>query len=373
MNVLFDTGSGLFWVINALKCSAVVKGASSSCPGQYRYLPSYSQTFRKATKQLSTIYAYGGGQVANTALNCSILGFDNLFIGDTLVFPNHPICAADQISLATSIAQDLPYDGIMGLAPRNDDPQALVNVVGTFIPQMKTVSFWYNRTTLLNQNFGGEFGYTQSTDKVGMVVFGYDQSLRALYNQKITTIPIIANQKMQSSWSILATTIAVGGTSTIKLSNSDGTILVDSGNPGANLPKDVWNSLYSSLNPHLNSDGSYVIDCTKASQLSPLTFTFNGASAPLILYGPQQVLVTSECKCLLIFTPDTALSFGSVFLASFYTVFDYENFSINFYTTENQAAITCTAKSVLGKKKNRSYFITKTRNRSGSFNKEEDY
>lgn len=138
MNILFDTGSGLFWVINAQQCQGIIKGKPGDCPGQYRYLSSYSKTFQPnpLAQFQKTQYFYGGGDIPNTSLNCTIIGFDDLTIGNTLVFKNHPICAADFIKLKESVVYDLPYDGIMGLGPRNDHNLAIVNVVNTFVPKM---------------------------------------------------------------------------------------------------------------------------------------------------------------------------------------------------------------------------------------------
>jgi hypothetical protein len=162
LNILFDTGSGLFWVINAQKCVGEVKKVPADCPGQYRYLSSYSKTFKAAPNLRQTNYKYGGGSIPNTDLTCTMIGYDTMSLGGALVHQQHPICAADSIKLMSSIAKDLPYDGIMGLAPKNDDPLAIVNVVSTIIPKLRTVSFWYNRTSLLNQNFAGEYGFQPS-------------------------------------------------------------------------------------------------------------------------------------------------------------------------------------------------------------------
>jgi hypothetical protein len=347
LNILFDTGSSLFWVINAQKCNGVVKNAKSDCPGQYRYSASHSKTFVKNTQQQSTTYAYGGGSEPNTKLNCQIIGYDSMSLGNVLVSNKHPICAADYIKLQTSIAHDLPYDGIMGLAPKNDDPQAIVNVINTFMPQMRTVSFWYNRTLLLNQNFAGEFGFQQSHMKVGMIVFGYDEQIRALYSQKIATLPIAQNQARgrPTAWMVQLQSISVGGKN-IPVDQSSSQVLVDTGNPGSEVPTTIWNQLYKNLNPRKTKNSDYLIDCSLISKIAPITFSFYGSQNQITLQPAQQVLITSDCTCMLVLGPNSkSAAIGSVFLSSFFTVFDYQSLTISFYATNSQAAVTCGKKS----------------------------
>jgi hypothetical protein len=133
-NILFDTGSSLFWVISADNCKGNIGGKDTSCPGQYKYLPGASKTFRSAHNQMAATTEYG--YLSNTFLNCSIIGSDNLYIGHKLVYQNHPICSAYYVQINSTIAEELPYDGIMGLGLKNDDTDAIVNVVTTFIPAM---------------------------------------------------------------------------------------------------------------------------------------------------------------------------------------------------------------------------------------------
>jgi hypothetical protein len=378
-NMLFDTGSGLFWVISHDNCTAQIAKKPSRCPGLYKYSTSASTTFNKVDKPKSSHYAY----VSDTSLNCTILGTDDVYIGNTLVYSQHPICSAYYVQLGVSLAADLPYDGIMGLAPKNDDPEAIVNVASTFLPSMRTVSFWYNKTLLLRQNKVGYVNYTHSDLKVGMIVFGYDNSLRQLYNQKIASIPVA--QTIPASWTVMLQSITVSGQPTVKLSTRHGQLLIDTGNPGANLPNAVWAELYKKLNPVVTEDGNYKIDCKSVPMIPAITFQFHGSQTPVVLNGNQQVLTTSECHCMLIFSPvgagEPELSFGSVFLAQFFSVFDYTNGgSIRLYGTDSQKQTLCIPQ--IGDVRGKSRFddgnhetvyhwnLAQTRRRSGSYHAE---
>jgi hypothetical protein len=188
-------------------------------------------------------------------------------------------------------------------------------------------------------------------------------------------MPIVPPQAgMQSSWTVQLNSITVSGQTVDTVPKK---VLIDTGNPGANLPKTLFESLYLKFNPVKTRDSSWLIDCSNVQKLPPITFNFAGAEAPVILTGEQQVLVTSDCTCMLIFSPsDKDSSLGSVFLSNFFSVFDYQSFTISLYQTNNQTPITCTPKPVCSggckSAKSRhtiqdvSYSISRTRPYSGS-------
>jgi cathepsin D len=334
-NILFDTGSSLFWVINGERCNGNIGGRKSSCPGgQTQYKPSQSRTLKR-TNGAQTTYAYGGGTNPNTELKCTIVGYDDVSIG-SMVFKGHPICAADYVKLATSYAQDLPYDGIMGLAPRNDDRKAVVNVVNTILPSMKKVSFWYNRTLLFNQNYGGELGAKRSNLNIGFIVFGSDKRLQALSNHRISSVPISKTQKKgPTAWILQLEYISINGRRSVI--NGMDKVLVDTGLPFSNIPTATWNSLYANLNPIKLKDGNYIIDCGLVSRIPTIQFKFTGSQNQINLNGAQQVLETSNCKCVLAFTPSNSETLlGSTFLSAFLTTFNFETQSIDFFKSDNQ-------------------------------------
>jgi hypothetical protein len=188
LQILLDTGSSLFWVIDATYCHGVVKGKRAPCPGEHKYNYRSSSTFQPLHYDISTTYAYGGGQTPNTAIRCRLIGYDDISFGSKAdKHYSHPICAADHVQLQNSYILDLPYDGIMGLAPRPDDRRAIVYVGNTFISQYGSVSFWYNRALLQNINDDGQFGYVDTGKDVGYVVFGNDDEFILLYNNLITS------------------------------------------------------------------------------------------------------------------------------------------------------------------------------------------
>lgn len=339
LDILFDTGSSLFWVIDGQNCEAEVAGVKGDCPGFNKFDRAKSKTFTPSMGE-STTYAYGSGTIPNTALNCTIIGTDDLYLAGTPVFQQHPICAVDRIKLANSYAADLPYDGIMGLAPLPNDQRAIVNVRSTMIQNFRIVSFWYDRKFLLNLNNNGQYAFQNNGSSVGVIIFGDDSHYTSLYNNLIASIPIVIN-RVPASWTILVNSISID--SDTPMTVTGGLVLVDTGAGGADLPEDIWNSLYQKLAPKQDNEGNMLVDCRKISSIPNISFSISGQNQALILTGAQQVLPKQNCQCALIFSPATGNQFlwGSIFLANFYTTFDYTDLVINFFETEHQKPWNC--------------------------------
>lgn len=120
---------------------------------------------------------------------------------------------------------------------------------------------------------------------------------------------------------------------------SNETVLIDTGNAGAFIPKQLYDSLYASVNPNEKQE----IDCKLVSKIPSLTITFEGASKTLTITGTQQVNVRTNCICTLIFSasPRSKLVFGSSFLANYYTTFDFSGPQVTFYEASNQVKHSC--------------------------------
>jgi hypothetical protein len=154
------------------------------------------------------------------------------------------------------------------------------------------------------------------------------------------------------------------------LNDTDGQVLIDTGNPGSNLPDVVWNAIYNPFNPTVTNDGNYLIDCNKVPQLPPITMNFRGSSnnlIPIILKGSQQVIVGVGCECMLIFTPmgspEIEISFGSTFLSNYFSVFDFTGGgSLVLYGTDAPNSLSCTpGQQITGKKRKSRYNLSTTR------------
>lgn len=184
-----------------------------------------------------------------------------------------------------------------------------------------------------------------------------------MFNFRVQILP--TQMGMPSAWRIQLQSISVQGQQ-MPLYNNVGNVgsggmggmngmmggipvLIDTGHPGATLPESVWNAIYSKSNPVKTKDASYLIDCSQVSALPALSLQFANSN-PIVLQGFQQVLVTSDCICMLIFCPTRKeLAMGSTFLSNFFTVFNYQDTSISFYATNNQAKVTCNPNENLSK------------------------
>lgn len=187
--VLFDTGSGLFWVMNAQNCTSTIKNVQKKCcPGRNnKFNYKKSSTFIKRDRGPSQKYAYGSGTQPNTALDCTIIGTDDIYFGETKTLSQFPICAASNISLQTSVARDLPFDGIIGLAPPYPGDTTLANLVPRIYNNIKAVSFWYNKTILYSVNVDGTQSVKPISSDIGYIIFGYDETYKSLYGNQLTS------------------------------------------------------------------------------------------------------------------------------------------------------------------------------------------
>jgi hypothetical protein len=266
-------------------------------------------------------------------VNCSIIGTDDLRFGNTLIYNNQAICAADYLHVTD---QGMPFDGILGLSPSGNEKDK-VDVVSNFMSSARKVSFWFNRNLLPNMN-------VDDVVDIGDVIFGDVTAYTNHYRFLLATIPIykVEGQKIQA-WTIKLNSILIEGQSII---NIDGPVILDTGYPFASLPELVWNSMYLGFAPQKGNFDRYYIDCKKVNLLPAMTMNFDGNL--IVINGRQQVLVTAGCKCELVFTKNKYLLdwekqlWGVSFLSNFFTSFDLGGSKVMFYSTTHDQFDTAT-------------------------------
>ncbi|KAJ3325385.1 hypothetical protein HDV06_004244 [Boothiomyces sp. JEL0866] len=305
MVVLFDTGSSLFWVRSS-QCT------STSCSQQRTFNNAKSSTYR-ATNGGTQQVTYGDG----TQVNCTI-NTDTVTIGNFAI-QGQPLCEATNIQTTTA-----NLDGIVGLGPSTAQDSTAANVFKSlstkFSNDNAVVSFWYNLQASPNAAAGTS----------GEITFGGIDPTR--YTGQISWFDSISGQP---HWAVNLNSISVGGNS---IFSSALTTFIDTGTTAFVLPTAIVKQLNAKFT--LTNNG-YVIPCSQAASLSPVTFGFGSSGLSITLSGNQQVAQISNNLCLSIFSsPPTTLGSagqqygiaGALFINQFYNVFDYGNNRVGFAT-----------------------------------------
>ncbi|KAJ3269488.1 hypothetical protein HDV01_001372 [Terramyces sp. JEL0728] len=263
---------------------------------------------------------YGDG----TQVICTI-NTDTVTIGNFAI-QGQPLCEATSIQTTTA-----NLDGIIGLGPSNSDDSTAANVFKSLATKFSNnnavVSFWYNLQASPNAAAGtsGEitFGGVDPTRYTGQI------SWQVVFNPRFDSVP------GQAHWAVNLDSISVGGNN---IFSSSLTTFIDTGTTAFVLPTAIVKQLNAKFT--LTNSG-YVIPCSQAASLSPVTFSFGTSGLSITLSGNQQVAQISSNVCLSIFSsPPATLGAagqqygiaGALFINQFYNVFDFGNNRIGFAT-----------------------------------------
>jgi hypothetical protein len=192
---------------------------------------------------------------------------------------------------------------------------------------VNTISFWYNQQLLLNRVHG------QKQDKnqhIGEIIIGdYKEFENKLYGRKLAKLSIGS----ENHWKVKLDSIQVGSGPAIEVGAS---VIFDTGIPSSFLPTSTWTEQYSKFQPFVvESEAAYFIDCQHVHKLQTISFKFGEET--IRMTGRDQVIVKPDCKCMLIFAPQSHTGYsafipmGAPFLSNFFTVYDYNSKDINFY------------------------------------------
>jgi hypothetical protein len=325
-DMLFDTGSTLFWVMDSRNCSGKIKGRAGNCPGKNHFNPSRSQSFVPADGNQKTIhYHYGPKEKPGAVLDCTVIGHDDLYLGKNKIISKQPICAANNVVETGMYDNGFEFDGVLGLGP--DAKSSASNVGNTLLANVDTISFWYNQQLLLNRVHGQKQDKNQN---IGEIIIGdHSEFQNKLYGRKEARLSIGS----EKHWKVKLDSIQVGSGPAINVGAS---VLFDTGIPSAFLPTSTWNQQYAKYQPFIvKAEAAYFINCNHVHKLQTISFKFGDQT--ISMNGRDQVIVKSNCKCMLIFAPQAKTGYsdfipmGAPFLSNFFTVYDYNNKDINFY------------------------------------------
>lgn len=86
MNILFDTGSTLFWMVSAA-CS------SRACLGQPNFDASRSSSYSRLASNKTLNQVYGDG----SNVTCTVSGADSISLGSSVIVPTQKFCEATKV------------------------------------------------------------------------------------------------------------------------------------------------------------------------------------------------------------------------------------------------------------------------------------
>lgn len=318
-NVLFDTGSFVFWV----------RDKSCTNPGNCRNLPAFNQvassTFTDIPSSSSTqqVLRYGDG----TNVTCTIDQDVITVAGDSL--PKSNICFASQILSSPPST----LDGIVGTGPKGNPQTGIAEFLPVFFaanPGLEEkMAFWYN--TNLSVPSGG----------AGSITLGGVDSSKYTGNFKYFNVQSNANSQF---WQLGLNAVATASGSIVANFNNVAAV-VDTGTTVLLLDAVNAEKINSQIGALYDSEsGAYILNCNSISTLPPLVFYFSDTSQPLVLSGNQLAFIDSKggvCYSIAQSLGGLGINkiiIGAWFLKSFYTVFDYENSKIGFAQPTGQVS-----------------------------------
>ncbi|KAJ3273701.1 hypothetical protein HDV01_003980 [Terramyces sp. JEL0728] len=306
MNVLFDTGSDLFW-LRGQNCN------TTECVGKAKYDSSKSTSFSAASNNATSI-AYGDG----TKVGC-IIGQDTVTIGKTVI-KNQNICIANNI-----VSPLDSTDGIIGLSSFGGDGSSGADLFFSYAKQegaSPVIAFWFDFENTNNTNIAGEisFAHLDSSKMNGQMAF----------------VPV---DKRDKAWFARVQSINFNGKS---LNSTVTPVLIDSGTTDVSLP----DAVFQTINDNMRADENGIVDCSVVSKLPPVDLDFGVIK--LTLSGKQQVIFNSDNTCTTIFSSagESTPIFGALLLRQYYVAFDYEKSQIGFAQRSNGSNSTQTVPSI---------------------------
>jgi cathepsin D len=303
-NVVFDTGSSNLWV-PSVSC----KTADVACKFHNKYNSAASSTYVPNGQPFAI--QYGSGSLSG------YLSTDNVGVGGFTV-QGQTFAEATAEPGVTFVAAK--FDGILGLAFQSISVDNVVpvwyNLMYQGLVQQNVFSVWLSDISDPDAQTGGE-----------LLLGGIDSTK---YSGALTYVPLTN----ETYWQFGLDDITISGTAQKFCPNGPCKAILDTGTSLLVGPTEAIKAINAKLGGiEIPATGEYIIPCKKIPLLPNIGFVINGKS--FVLTAKQYVLQITqdgETSCISGFMgmdipPPTGPIWiiGDVFIAAYYSVFDFEN------------------------------------------------
>jgi len=302
--VVFDTGSSNLWVPSS-KCSFL----DVPCDLHHKYHDDRSSTYVANGTTFSI--QYGSGEMSG------FLSQDTVNVGGLNVL-RQTFAEATAEPGVTFVAAK--FDGILGLAFQSISVDNVVpvwyNLMYQGLVQQNVFSVWLSDISDPDAQTGGE-----------LLLGGIDSTK---YTGALTYVPLTN----ETYWQFGLDDVTIAGTAQKFCPNGPCKAILDTGTSLLVGPTEAIKAINAKLGGiEIPATGEYIIPCKKIPLLPNIGFVINGKS--FVLTAKQYVLQITqdgETSCISGFMgmdipPPTGPIWiiGDVFIAAYYSVFDFEN------------------------------------------------
>ncbi|KAJ3121174.1 hypothetical protein HK100_012500 [Physocladia obscura] len=317
-----------------------------------RFTASTSSTFTYANgaSNVQTI-TYGTGSVEGVPSNDTVTWGGYTSVAQPFLL----VTAEDQVMAEQMLDTG---DGIMGLAYSEGLSRATSDTILSGLAAHAQLpadffSLWFNQSATSLSSVSTPYGGLLILGEIDSALYTGDFSYASLVPSVIPTSDGSATSIIYY-WSVNAGTISVSGGGSI--SPPSGTIvIVDSGTTLIVLDDTTFTSLISSLDSFVqlqysSSSQVYYTTCTAAEKLPAINFMLGGNGVSYTL-TPSQYIFSDGQECVLGIQSSGSTSaewvFGQVFLANYYSVFDFTNKRVGFAVTAGSSVLASTDANVI--------------------------
>ncbi|CAH1408063.1 unnamed protein product [Nezara viridula] len=295
-NVLFDTGSDLFWIPSINDSTTCGSAGDHS---QFRN--KNSRTYQSANQKVSYQYVKGHLDVA--------LAKDTVTVGDIVV---------QQQLFGLSLRGDCDgqtFDGILGMSFTASEERTTLfeNMIKQNLLSQPIFSFYLNRN--VDSNSGGR-----------LIIGGLDPN-----NGGNNTFDVHNVVEDSQFWSVRTDEIRLGSYTISKRIHA----VLDTGTSLIIAPTSAWQEVLTTFEKYdveMDESSLLVVKCSKIDQLPQITFVIDGKSYSLS--GRDYLLTNLQTSGYCLIGISTAninneWILGDIFLGKYYTVFNYKDRTVS--------------------------------------------
>ena len=293
--VIFDTTFSGIWV-PSIKCK------SSFCFGRNKFNGSSSETYFETNDDFQINY---GSAVVKGKVSKDVITLGGLKILEQEFGEGNKIFGSD--------FKDAPFDGVFGLGFENIATSEMIPPLKNIFSDQKLpkqiVSLWLNRN---DEGPSGE-----------LIFGGVD---RSKFYGNVTFVPLVR----KGFWEITLHNLLIKSEKLGIKRN----LVIASGNSLNIIPEEDSYRIHKKLKLSKNSSGFYDVPCGEKDNLSNIILKIGPMNITLT---PDDYIVRLNDKCISTFVGQNIESptgplwiMGSIFLESYYTVFDFERNRVGF-------------------------------------------